>query len=131
MFSFAFQVDCLVSNMQAQPISRPHTRHDCQAEFMRFKKANETYHSARNEGITYKQYNSNSFIAGFDLATTELEDVNESINTVQSSSSIRIDVQFSEALQKETTMIAYCVYTNSVVVTDDHQVLLSYANNIN
>jgi hypothetical protein len=65
------------------------------------------------------------------LATDELEDVASSINSVATSSQIRIDVLFSEPLPQETMMITYCVYTNAVMIDSKNKVTTSYANNIN
>jgi hypothetical protein len=108
-----------------------HTRHDLPAEYLRFKAANQTFRSGHSEGITYKEYNSNAFIVGFDLATSELDDVNSQINSVQTSANTRITVDFSGQTPHEITMIVYAVYTNALQIDGNHKVTNSYVNNIN
>lgn len=130
-YVFIKKIELNLNGMTYQGINSDSSKHDCLEEFRRFKAANGSFRTRFSEGISYLDYNSNSFICGFDLATSEIEELRECVNSVITSSQIRASVSFSEPIPKDLVMVTYCVYSNAIKITSPGKVSLTYVNNIN
>jgi hypothetical protein len=130
-YFFVERVDLSVNNFKFASLVMDNTRHDASAQFMQFKKANGSFRSGFSEGITYSSYNASTYIVGWDLSTSEVENANDAINSTASSSQIRVEVTFSDQSTHDIMMLTHCIYSGVLGIDKDNRVFTSFANSIN
>jgi hypothetical protein len=131
-YCFITNIELAMNGQAKTQLNGASSRLHCPKDFIRFMEAQNNFRTNQTDGITYDQYNSNFYFSAFDLSTSVVPgDANNMLKTVASLDQIRVDVEFSQPLPRNLTMVVVCNCSSAMVLQHGAPPRLTYVNTVN